>query len=850
MLRRLSTLASKRPLTQNWRATPVPQFPQISSVDPLARCMVSCESTVNNIRVSRISRAASVPVSGEIKNYHYIYPCGGELGPPSQRIRSRFPSHHGQLLKCYQFHQARCFVSTPNVHQEPKGLKNTAPNSSSTSSKSFSINDDGDESDSDSDDKNGKDKSKITRRKHSRRFKRRKLQQKAKPGQAEKSQVMSEPVARRQLQNLFDEIAPLVLINKLENFVATLEDSKHAPKELKNIVDKSTKLAASQDAQSSTSEANAQQDPKTWMQSKVLSFLDILPLHARPVKTMPSPAQEHQKTLRQTAAILQKAREKSIQTNDMAWSRAHRPVVTKNNKRKVWHKAKSDKELKDEAHDFARLLSERLPSHKYNLLVRFFDSYVKYQNDNSSAKSDRVPDNNDNGKMTTPPPSVKKGGIRLLFNNVEFKLGGHVHLIAPELARFFYFDPLSDDQLDDKNINESTSRESVAYKELKVIESEKKWQKYRDRFVDKMLAIQQQLHNSPYTPDLQWSDELGHTPLHSSGMPGDDDGKVHDIAHHFSVQDEDEEDDAHLHEEEADIEDEKADEEDLEKMVTGRLRKSKVDKSEEEKDVRSSASPKSRRHVHLIFESVVIDEYRDRDKEYPLTSDTTLFIDNLPIDITEDEVMELYSRCGPLDSVEIFNQRPDLDPGPLSPTKLAKMAQRKRKQRARFRVQHQGSWAKPRTPVYAMLTFGNEESMLSASKDSLRIFGVIVKGHSVRSIRAKDLTRLYIENIGPPASGSGLFRSAMDIEFSLSRLLNPDLYVSLDITSGTHQKSCRVVPGSCEIMFPSFEVAYDAFSKLREGLDMVTEDEECTINWMRTPPDALQYWKRELGGVV
>ena len=144
-----------------------------------------------------------------------------------------------------------------------------------------------------------------------------------------------------------------------------------------------------------------------------------------------------------------------------------------------------------------------------------------------------------------------------------------------------------------------------------------------------------------------------------------------------------------------------------------------------------------------------------------------------------------------------------------------------------------------------MLSFAEESAAAAASQDSLRIFGMIVRGHSLRSFPANDFKRLYVENIASADSEKAL--SAAEIEYRLSELLSPDLFVSLDINSRSDR---RKKAGSFEIIFPSFEVAYDAFIRLNEDLDFVKNDEECTINWIKTPEDALKYWKRELGGVL
>ena len=612
-----------------------------------------------------------------------------------------------------------------------------------------------------------------------------------------------------QLREFYNEIAPLVPIKTLESFVALLE-SKRTAQQRKKLVEQSAKLSHIEESNHENPQDknndDSTPDPQNWMQLKVLSFLDVLPLHVRPVKTMISPEELNLKTYRKTAYILKLARDKSVLENNMSWSETIDETSPKHvyaERRQAYHQAKSEQEAHKEAREFARVLAQRLPSAQYNSLVRLFESYAQQDEEKKNQESS----------------AAKSFLVKPLFNVVNTEVGANVHLVAPELAQFFYFDPPTNaatasdkEEGDNKSLedNDSSAEQkisgSLALKEPKVIESEKAWQESKQHFVGKMLELYQRIHG-PSTLDADSDTEMA--------PPIDEDA-----------------------------------EERLVEIVTANLQN---ESSTSEQNKKKLGKPKSGKkgQVHLIFDAVAVNAYRDRDdKEYALSSDTTVFIDNLPIDATEDELMELYSRCGALESVEIFNQRPDLDPGPLSPTELRRMGMKKHKQGRRrdSLSQKAGGWARPRTPVYAMLSFDEEAAATAASQDALRIFGMIVRGHSIRSFRAKELTRLYIDNIA--TAKDGRYRSAIDIEFSLSQLLNPDLYVSLGISSGSHKQSKKVAPGSCEIMFPSFEVAHDAFCKLRVDLDLVKDDESCTINWLKTPPDALQYWTRELGGVV
>ena len=632
-------------------------------------------------------------------------------------------------------------------------------------------------------------KKKIQNSKNNSRRKRKLI----KPKQRERTPT-DEKVLKQQLEELFDEIAPQVLLNKLEVYTTTLE-GKHNPKQRQRMANKMSKDA--------DGEKEQEEDPKNWMHAKLLSFLDILPLHARPVQTMESPSVKNKNTLKETAAILKRAREKAAHSEVLSWSKettSQQQITSK--QRQKWHAAKSDRDLSQEAKEFAKVLSTRLPSNKLQSLVRFLDDYVQLAGDEPKRvpvpgdDKDTSADNSDNeakakSKSRRRPKRVV--GIRILFNNVERKLGGHIHLIAPELSKFFYFDPPDMD----------SERKSIAYKEPKVIESEKKWKAAKHRFVKKMLSAHRSIHN-----------------------PTEEDG-----------------DTSTVNEEEDEI---------LTDIVEKTLKEPSLKDTTEADKMPVVKGTKN--HVHLLFDTVVTDQYREKEVEYAVSSNTTVFIENLPIDITENQVMELYSGCGLIESVEIFNQRPDLDPGALSTAKQKAMAQQRRKSRL---TQSKGiggaRWTRPRTPVYAMLSFADEESTQAASQDPLRIFGMIVNGHSVRSIRAREMTRLYIDGIPPldftDTGGKNKHRTSMDIEYSLSQILNPDIYVSLDVSSSSHKKSKRAVIGSCEIMFPSFEVAHDSYCKLHDGLDFLKEDEDCSLNWLKTPPDAILYWTRHLGGV-
>ena len=204
-----------------------------------------------------------------------------------------------------------------------------------------------------------------------------------------------------------------------------------------------------------------------------------------------------------------------------------------------------------------------------------------------------------------------------------------------------------------------------------------------------------------------------------------------------------------------------------------------------------------------------------------------VFLDNLPIDASEEEVRLLYSRCGPVHSVQICNQRPDLDPGPLSKLKIDE----RRRTALKSMTAKYSKWQRPRTPVYGIVEFVEEKGYQRATEDVLRIFGMVVRRHPVRSVPATQVTCLYIENLkdGKPC---------LELEYELEHVMK--LQVSLQ----PGQKA-NVLVGSCEIVFPSFDVAWEAYSRL-QNLKCI-KDGDGQVQWFRTVKYAEKWWTRERG---
>jgi hypothetical protein len=217
-------------------------------------------------------------------------------------------------------------------------------------------------------------------------------------------------------------------------------------------------------------------------------------------------------------------------------------------------------------------------------------------------------------------------------------------------------------------------------------------------------------------------------------------------------------------------------------------------------------------------------------------TDRIVFIDNLPIDIGRDQLLNAYSRCGEIDALELFHYRPELDPG-------RKSIDDHKKIRSPSSSSRRQQWQRPRTPLYGMLLYKEAEGAAKAVSDPLRIFGMVLDKHLIRSHRATDMTKLYLEDVNPT-------HDITAIEYDLSRILHPELYVCLDVSA--HRRRRRRVGKdleslSCVIQLSSFEAAYWAYQKLHMELEYLQEDNSnCVLHWMETPADAMLYWTRQL----
>lgn len=417
---------------------------------------------------------------------------------------------------------------------------------------------------------------------------------------------------------------------------------------------------------------------------------------------------------------------------------------------------------------------------KDSLTAHQFDMLAKlFQNYTSTNDGIDEDSTAKNGEGREPATSSRKRVMRKLSTKLERATGTHFALVATKVASFFY--------MDDIEVSEDD----------KVLKAKEKWKSQRDKFADILLRLQELL--------VECMEEI-RSEMSAAGTADPS----------------------------------------LENIVAGIRKNSDLDPPTE--PTTKPSLPKIRQH-HLVFDAMVLheatEEWYHTDAAVSVfnlrPSENIVFVDNLPIDMSISELEDLYQRCGTLQSVQIFNQRPDLDPGPLN---RAQLRDRVKRQVGSVSLR-QKRWQRPRTPVYGILQFEDSDGYRAAVDDSLRTFGIVVRKHPMRSIRASEMTRLYVESV--PAGIPGI-----DFEYMLSQLLKPEVFVSLDVGQ---DKSAIV--GSCEIKFPSFEIAWESYQKLQElevlqqrnegSGSKLTEIDHCTLNWMRTPKDAKGWWSRHLG---
>ena len=461
------------------------------------------------------------------------------------------------------------------------------------------------------------------------------------------------------------------------------------------------------------------------------------------------------------------------------------------------HEAKGTDVLLDEARHMAEILAQRLPPFTHELLIRKLDMYAS----------------GTGGFAPPPPPVVDENGKKKQQKRMESKIflavlrntiKQHVHLVAADLAKFLYIGI-------PENIYENDSASAAA--EINGTRTAKQVHSFDDRV------------NGCW---VEWDGtkaELAELLMECQhGL-----AKVENLLRK----------EVKLRKQILALEIKEEEEKSMAAMMKNETKRKKY-----LKQLQGSLKRKGRR---AVFDAMLLTEKFAPGSEHvdATEKDRTIFVDCLPIDVTVEEVREIYSRCGPIQSVRVFNLRPDLDPGP--PTPLQRMKLKKKHRRAGGNKLKKD---RKRSPIYAKIVFETEEGYEAASRDELRIFGMVIRRHPARSIPAKDATTLYLENVP-----RGLY--ALDVETKLSRALHPDIYIGLDVGQNDYWR-----PANCEIRFPSFETALRAFTEIEkidmssetapietddddnEDVDMRLPAPQCAIHWMPTPDDSAFYYTR------
>merc|ERR1712166_1192039 len=249
---------------------------------------------------------------------------------------------------------------------------------------------------------------------------------------------------------------------------------------------------------------------------------------------------------------------------------------------------------------------------------------------------------------------------------------------------------------------------------------------------------------------------------------------------------------------------------------------------------------------------------------------------------TKERLQQAYERCGVIDSIQIFNFKPELDP---TRGKIKTADTNTKKIRTASNTSLKQKWSRPRTPLYAFILFTDTIGASKAISDPLRIFGMVIDSHLIRSHRACDMKTLYLEDVSdvsasnvvnntiahtPPSTTTVTSSSTDDngnddsstvlsgggnvhkvngngnndlstIEYELGQLLHPiNLYVCLD-DSGHNKLRRRSTtqnnkngrpkkrpqpPTSYKIKFPNFQAAYTSYWKLKLELHLLQEKQQ------------------------
>jgi hypothetical protein len=174
----------------------------------------------------------------------------------------------------------------------------------------------------------------------------------------------------------------------------------------------------------------------------------------------------------------------------------------------------------------------------------------------------------------------------------------------------------------------------------------------------------------------------------------------------------------------------------------------------------------------------------------------TAFLSNVPFDCTEQDISAALHACGPVESVRIIKMAsPSLAVAQQAPSTkpcIPRVADLIASQNA------------PKSLTHAFVTFRDEEGHRKACTDCMRIFGVLIKGHTCRVQPAAMRTLLHVGNEEslPAQEFAGRIIEALG---GSGRVVRPNNAVG----NGAH-----FVPFSCRLRTSGHLTARDAEERL------------------------------------
>jgi hypothetical protein len=581
------------------------------------------------------------------------------------------------------------------------------------------------------------------------------------------------------------------------------------------------------------------------------------------------------------------------------------------------HSEKTQDQLTQEGEFVLDMLIKKLPEPHFERLMRELRRFAEV--DGNLAEQKRGSWYIDDDDINSTPSKVQKAGkiqplkeiapkdtkqnkITVLGTTLYKISPTHSHMVAVELGRYFYVDVLKsggdkikmmaaqktaveetggEDEKKQSSAEEASPTEMIAIrpqdalrairKHGKLSDTERKYQKLRDKFVERMVHLQHEF--------TSWEDSEV-----DSGVPNDniddssDDVSSDLMVKEFQLEQMKYKDDVKKHHEESLAE------------TLLELRKMGL-RSDEDVKKRRGRRKKGICLIDFIDRACLKDSYSNHptweqipsgthlrftavkiEEDTPLASpelsemeaeleQRIVFINNLPIDTTHEEIDQIYSRCGPLADIQLFNLRPELDPGPLTKKQLEERQRKQRLSNADSYAQYQKSRQRPKTPVYGILRFNTAEGFNLATSPEMRLFGCVIRRHPVMSIKPCDMKTLYLENIPQKLL-------SVELEFKLAQLFQPHkMHVMQDgmrgVGNGGYQfESDRKTdddqeeysePTSCEVKFENFHAASAAYDWMKGGdgvgersIALFMGSDECEVHWFRTPANKMKYWTREL----